>query len=192
MSVFWAQDFQDNEQVAIVSEPESGQKAIVAVYNTRRGPAFGGCRFWKYADEHAASADAHRLSRGMTYKSALARLPLGRGKCVVFGSGAEVKTDAFLRALGQLLERLCGHYVTAEDIGIKLIDLRMVREETAHVAGLPEPSGDSSPVTSLGVFYGLRAAARHRLGKVSLDGLFVARWRANFWRRAAAYPCLYP
>jgi leucine dehydrogenase len=110
----------------------------------------------------------------MTYKSALARLPLGGGKCVVLGSAAEVKTDALLRALGRALERLGGHYVTAEDIGVKPSDLRIVREETAHVAGLPETSGDPSPVTALGVFYGLRAAVRHRLGEDSLEGLTVA------------------
>ncbi|MBT6312090.1 MAG: Glu/Leu/Phe/Val dehydrogenase [Alphaproteobacteria bacterium] len=174
MSVFGAQDYRDHEQVAFVSEPESGLKAIIAIHNTRRGPALGGCRFWKYPDEDAAIADALRLSRGMTYKSGLARLPLGGGKCVVLGSAAEVKTEALLRALGRALERLGGHYVTAEDIGVKSSDLRIVREETAHVAGLPETSGDPSPVTALGVFYGLRAAVRHRLGQDSLEGLTVA------------------
>jgi leucine dehydrogenase len=174
MSVFDALDYRDHEQVAFVSEPASGLKAIIAIHNTRRGPALGGCRFWKYPNEDAAIADALRLSRGMTYKSALARLPLGGGKCVVLGSAAEVKTDALLRALGRALERLGGHYVTAEDIGVKPSDLRIVREETAHVAGLPETSGDPSPVTALGVFYGLRAAVRHRLGEDSLEGLTVA------------------
>lgn len=110
----------------------------------------------------------------MTYKSALARLPIGGGKCVVLGSAAEVKTEALLRALGRALERLGGDYVTAEDIGVKPADLRIVHEETAHVAGLPETSGDPSPVTALGVFHGLRAAVRHRLGVDSLAGLTVA------------------
>lgn len=174
MSVFSAPDYRDHEQVVFISEPRSGLRAIIAIHNTRRGPALGGCRFWKYQTEDAAIADALRLSRGMTYKSALARLPLGGGKCVVLGSAAEIKTEALLRALGRALERLGGHYVTAEDIGVKPSDLRIVREETAHVAGLPETSGDPSPVTALGVFYGLQAAVRHRLGQETLEGLTIA------------------
>lgn len=174
MSVFTAPDFRDHEQVVFAADPASGLRAIVAIHDTRRGPALGGCRFWSYADEAAAVADALRLSRGMTYKSALARLPLGGGKCVVLGGAAEVKTPALLTALGRAIDRLGGRYITAEDIGVKPEDLRIVRAETPHVAGLPETSGDPSPVTALGVFAGVRAAARHRLGVESLAGLTVA------------------
>ncbi|MGZ0186819.1 MAG: Leu/Phe/Val dehydrogenase, partial [Alphaproteobacteria bacterium] len=174
MTLFGAPDFRDHEQVEFVFDPETGLKAIIAIHNTRRGPALGGCRFWSYRDEEAAIADALRLSRGMTYKSALARLPLGGGKCVVLGGAAEVKTPELLRALGRAIERVGGRYVTAEDVGVKPDDLRIVREETAHVAGLPETSGDPSPVTAMGVFAGLRAAVRHRLGAETMSGLTVA------------------
>lgn len=174
MSVFAAQDFRDHEQVVFASDAASGLKAVLAVHDTRRGPALGGCRFWNYATEEDAIADALRLSRGMTYKSALARLPLGGGKCVVLGGAAEVKTPELLRALGRAIERLGGRYVTAEDVGVKPDDLRVVREETSYVAGLPETSGDPSPLTARGVFAGLKAAARSRLGADDLTGLTVA------------------
>lgn len=174
MSVFSAQDFRGHEQVVFAHDPDSGLKAILAIHNTRRGPALGGCRFWAYGSEEAAITDALRLSRGMTYKSALARLPLGGGKCVVIGGAAEAKTPESLRALGRAIDRLGGRYVTAEDVGVKPEDLRIVREETVHVAGLPETSGDPSPMTALGVFIGLKAAVRHRLERDDLTGLKVA------------------
>ncbi len=174
MSVFDARDFRGHEQIVFAHDPVSGLKAIVAIHNTRRGPALGGCRFWNYASEDAAIADALRLSRGMTYKSALAELPLGGGKCVVLGGAAEVKTPDLLWALGRAIDRLGGRYVTAEDVGVKPEDLRIVREETPHVAGLPETSGDPSPVTALGCFVGLKAAIRHRLGAETAAGLTVA------------------
>lgn len=174
MSVFDAQDFRDHEQVVFASDAASGLKAIVAIHNTNRGPSLGGCRFWNYASDDDAIADALRLSRGMTYKSALARLPLGGGKCVVIGGAAEVKTPDLLRALGRAIDRLGGRYVTAEDVGVKPDDLRIVAEETPYVAGLPETSGDPSPVTARGCFAGLKAAVRHRLGSDDLAGLTVA------------------
>lgn len=174
MSVFSADDFRDHEQVIFASDPASGLRAIVAIHDTRRGPALGGCRFWSYPSETDAIADALRLSRGMTYKSALARLPLGGGKCVVLGGAAEMKTPELLRALGRAIERLGGRYVTAEDVGVTPEDLRIVAETTGHVAGLPETSGDPSPVTARGVFAGLKAAVRHRLGAKDLAGLTVA------------------
>ena len=174
MSVFSATDFRGHEQVDFAHDPETGLKAIVAIHNTWRGPALGGCRFWSYADEAAAITDALRLSRGMTYKSALARLPLGGGKCVVIGGAAEVKTPDLLRALGRAIDRLGGRYVTAEDVGVKPDDLRIVAETTAHVAGLPETSGDPSPMTARGCFAGLKAAVRHRLGTDNLAGVTVA------------------
>jgi leucine dehydrogenase len=174
VSVFSAPDFRGHEQIVFVSEPASGLKAIIAIHSTRRGPSLGGCRFWAYPTEDAAIADALRLSRGMTYKSALAQLPLGGGKCVVLGGAAEVKTPDLLRALGKAIDRLGGRYITAEDIGVKPEDLRLVAEATPHVAGLPETSGDPSPMTALGVFAGIEAAVRHRLGAESVGGLTVA------------------
>lgn len=174
MTVFDAPDYRDHEQVVFVSDAATELKAIIAVHNTRRGPALGGCRFWAYPSEDAAIADALRLSRSMTYKSALARLPLGGGKCVVIGDAATVKTPELLRALGMAIEQLHGRYVTAEDVGVSPDDLRIVRETTAHVAGLPETSGDPSPMTARGVFVGLELAARRRLGAETLDGVKVA------------------
>ncbi len=174
MSVFSAQDFRDHEQVVFAADPASGLQAILAIHDTRRGPALGGCRIWSYGDEEAAIADALRLSRGMTYKSALARLPLGGGKCVVLGDASQVKTPDLLRALGRAIHRLGGRYVTAEDVGVKPEDLRVVQQETPYVAGLPETSGDPSPATARGVFVGLLAAIRHRLGAESPEGLTVA------------------
>lgn len=174
MTLFDAPDFRDHEQVVFASDDATGLRAIIAIHDTRRGPALGGCRFWAYGSEDEAIADALRLSRGMTYKSALARLPLGGGKCVVLGGAAEVKTPALLRALGLAIERLHGRYITAEDVGVSPHDLRIVGEATAHVAGLPETSGDPSPSTARGVFVGVETAARRRLGAKSLDGVKVA------------------
>ena len=174
MSLFSAPDFKDHEQVVFVSDATSGLKAIIAIHSTKRGPSLGGCRFWAYKSESYAIADALRLSRAMTYKSALARLPLGGGKCVVIGNASEIKTPALLRALGKSIDQLGGRYITAEDVGTKPSDIRIIGEETAYVAGLSESSGDPSPITALGVFEGLKAAVRFRLGADYLAGVTVA------------------
>ena len=181
MSVFSAADFDGHEQVVFCSDAGSGLRAVIAIHNCHRGPALGGCRMWPYASEHDAVRDALRLSRGMTYKSAMARLPLGGGKAVVIGDPRRDKSRALLEALAHAVDRLGGRYIVAEDSGTTVADMQLMRHFTPHVAGVEEritangiQSGDPSPATAYGVFVGIRAAVRIRLGQDSLTGLRVA------------------
>lgn len=178
MSVFAKADFDAHEQVVFVSEPQAGLKAIIAIHNTSRGPALGGCRMWNYAHEDDAIADALRLSKGMTYKSALAGLPLGGGKSVIIGDARTQKTPELLQAFGRALQNLGGRYVAAEDVGTSTDDVMEMRKATGFVAGLPGVvqggSGDPSPATAMGCFLGLKQAVKHRLGRDDLRGLKVA------------------
>lgn len=175
MSVFAAPDYADHEQVVFASDPASGLRAIIAIHDTTRGPALGGCRMWQYPAEADAVADALRLSRGMTFKSALAELPLGGGKAVVLGDPAHDKSEAMWQAFGRAVDRLGGRYITAEDVGTSVPDLEVVRRATRHVVGIAEGgAGDPSPATAFGVFMGMKAAVRHRLGASGLSGLRVA------------------
>jgi leucine dehydrogenase len=170
-------DFDFHEQVVLVSDRASGLQAIVAVHDTTLGPALGGCRMWPYASTNDALTDVLRLSRGMTYKAAVAGLPLGGGKSVVIGDSRKHKTPAVLRALGRAIDQLGGRYITAEDVGTSPEDMNYVREGTKHVAGIaPELGGlgDPSPMTALGTFVGIRAAVKHKLGADSVKGLTVA------------------
>ncbi len=162
------------EQVLRCTDPESGLNAIIAVHDTTLGPALGGCRMWSYKSEDAALADALRLARGMTFKAAVAGLPLGGGKAVVIRDPRCDKSPQLLRALGRAVAHLGGAYVTGEDVGTSVADMALVREETPHVAGLADTSGDPSPVTAAGVLHGIRAALRHRFGSPDLDGITVA------------------
>lgn len=171
--VFNEPNFDDHEQVVFVSEPKSGLKAIIAVHNTNLGPAMGGCRMWNYVNEAAAVNDVLRLSRGMTYKNAVAGLPIGGGKSVLIGNPKVDKTPALFEALGEALERLGGRYVTAEDIGTSPADMANVAKKTKFVAGLGD-SGDPSPYTALGCFVGAQAAVKFHLKRDSMDGLVVA------------------
>jgi leucine dehydrogenase len=171
--VFNEPNFDHHEQVVFVSEPKSGLKAIIAVHNTHLGPAMGGCRMWNYASELDAITDVLRLSRGMTYKNAVAGLPIGGGKSVIIGNPKTDKTPALFEALGEALERLGGRYVTAEDVGTNTDDMAHVAKKTRFVAGLGE-SGDPSPFTALGCFVGAQAAVKHHLKRDSMDGLVVA------------------
>ncbi|MGQ5525499.1 Glu/Leu/Phe/Val family dehydrogenase [Chitinimonas sp. PSY-7] len=171
--VFSEPNFDNHEQVVFVSEPKSGLKAIIAVHNTNLGPAMGGCRMWQYANEAEAITDVLRLSRGMTYKNAVAGLPIGGGKSVIIGNPKTDKTPALFDALGEALERLGGRYVTAEDVGTSPADMAHVAEKTSYVAGLGA-SGDPSPFTALGCFVGAQAAVKHHLKRDSLEGLIVA------------------
>ncbi len=175
MSVFSRKDFDDHEQVVFCSDEASGLRAIIAIHNTSRGPALGGCRMWPYESDDAALTDALRLSRGMTYKSALADLPYGGGKAVIIGDPARDKTQALWRAFGRFVDSLGGRYVTAEDVGTRPDDLEVVRQTTRHVAGIAEGgAGDPSPATAYGVFVGIRAAMRERLEGTDMAGLRVA------------------
>ena len=155
-----------------------GLKAIIAIHSTRLGPAAGGCRFWHYAKDEEALVDALRLSRGMSYKNAMAGLPLGGGKSVILANEERTKTPDQLHAFGKAVEELAGRYITAEDVGISVSDMIEVARSTKYVAGLPnspgDVGGDPGPHTSLGVFLGIKAAVKWALGKDSLKGLHIA------------------
>ncbi|MDX1710582.1 MAG: Glu/Leu/Phe/Val dehydrogenase dimerization domain-containing protein [Rhodovibrionaceae bacterium] len=175
MPVFSNSEFDTHEQVVFCHDAESGLKAIIAIHNTSRGGALGGCRMWAYKHEDEALTDALRLSRGMTYKSAMADLPYGGGKSVIIGNPKTDKSEALFRALGRYVESLAGRYVIAEDVGIGVEDVETMAKETDHVAGVRNGgAGDPSPGTAYGVFMGLRAAVQHKLGRDSLEGLTVA------------------
>ena len=165
MAVFSLSDFADHEQVVFVSDDKSGLKAIIAIHNSNLGPALGGCRMWPYASEDEAIRDVLRLSRGMTYKSAMARLKLGGGKSVIIGNPRTHKTPALLAAFARALEQLNGRYIAAEDSGTSVADMKTMAKLTSHVAGIVDKpsdqgtrSGDPSPATAYGVFVGIKAA----------------------------------
>jgi leucine dehydrogenase len=171
-------DFDDHEIVHFVTDRASGLHAIICVHSTHLGPGAGGVRFWHYAESGEALRDALRLSRGMSFKNAMAGLPLGGGKAVILADEARTKTPELLAAYGREVERLGGAYVTAEDVGVNVADLVAVSKHTRYVSGLPVEDGavggDPGPHTSYGVFLGVRAAARRKLGKESLAGLHIA------------------
>ena len=177
MPVFSAPDFADHEQVVFASDPETGLRAIIAIHSTRLGPSLGGCRMWPYETEQAAITDALRLSRGMSYKSSLAGLPLGGGKSVIIGNSRQQKTPELLAAMARAVDRLNGRYIIAEDVGTTVEDMIELRRGTAHVTGLPVEmggSGDPSPATAYGVYLGIKAGVAHRFRANSLSGLTVA------------------
>lgn len=174
MAVFNLRAYDDHEQIVFCRDVESGLKAIICVHNTNLGPAVGGCRMWDYNSDEGALIDALRLSRGMTYKNAMAGLKMGGGKSVIIGNSKTMKSEELFRAFGRFVDKLSGKYITAEDVGINPQDMAVVNKETNHVLGLEGKSGDPSPVTAYGVFTGLRAAVNHRLGRSDLDGLKVS------------------
>jgi leucine dehydrogenase len=177
MSVFSHSEFDNHQQVAFFKGRASGLKAIVAVHNTNLGPALGGCRMWPYVSDDEALTDLLRLSRGMTYKSALANLKLGGGKAVIIGDPARDKTDALLHAMGDFIEGLGGRYITAEDSGTSVADILKIGHRTNYVSGVDKITahgGDPSPSTAYGVFVSLREAVYHRLGRSDLKGIKVA------------------
>ena len=166
-----------HEQVVYCFDQTTGLHALIGIHSTALGPALGGCRMWNYANEHEALRDVLRLSRGMTYKAALAGLALGGGKSVIFGDPVKDKSEALLRSFGRFVNSLGGKYITAQDVSISNTDLLHMHKETKHVVGLPAKmggTGDPSPMTALGVFSGIRAAVAHRLQKNSLRGVRVA------------------
>ena len=176
MTVFAHPSFSEHELVAFHHDHRSGLKAIIAVHNTALGPAVGGCRMYPYASEADALHDVLRLSRGMTYKSALAGLPFGGGKSVIIGDPRKQKSRALLEAMGDFVHSLGGRYIIAEDVGTGVGDIRAIARRTPYVAGLDdnEHGGDPSPSTAYGVFLGIRAAVRHRYGKESLKDFAVS------------------
>lgn len=156
-------------QVHVLDEEEAKLSGVIVLHSTALGPAAGGCRLWRYADHAAASADAERLAEGMSYKNALAGLPLGGGKAVLRRPDGPFDRTALFRAFGDAVERLGGRYVTAEDVGTTVDDMVDVAGATRHVAGLPSregrPGGDPSPWTARGVFMAMQRAAERRLGR---------------------------
>jgi leucine dehydrogenase len=177
MSVFESVDFDHHETVAFFDDKLSGLKSIIAIHSTALGPACGGCRMYPYADEQAAVTDVLRLSRGMSYKNAMADLPLGGGKAVVMGDPNKDKTESKLLAFGRAVENLGGRYITAMDVGMKQADLPVIARATKYAAGFDQPGktgGDSAPMTALGIFLGLKATVKHRLKTDTLKGLTVA------------------
>ncbi|MEG3180027.1 Leu/Phe/Val dehydrogenase [Sphingomonas sp. LT1P40] len=172
-------DFDEHEGVHLISDPASGLRAVIAIHSTKLGPAAGGVRFWHYADSARAVTDALRLSRGMSYKNAMADLPLGGGKGVVLASepGATI-SEAQLIAFGNAVESLGGRYVTAEDVGMSEERMKVIATQTRHVSGLPveggNAGGDPGPFTALGIYLGVKAAAKRALGVESMRGIHVA------------------
>lgn len=180
MTAFWTEaDYDDHELVQLVRDPDSGLTAIIALHSTHLGPGAGGTRFWHYAQPEAAMRDALRLSRGMSYKNAMAGLPMGGGKAVILADENRTKTPEMLAAFANAVEALGGQYVTAEDVGISEADMALVAQRTQYVSGLPvegeeTAGGDPGPFTALGIFLGIKAAVKHKLGKDSMEGVHVA------------------
>lgn len=165
------------ERVVRGQDPESGLHAIIAVHDTTLGPALGGLRMWPYATEAEALFDVKRLSRGMTYKSAVAHTGLGGGKAVILGDPKRDKSEALYLAMGRLIDAVGGRYITAEDVNTSIEDLEIVRRATRWVTGLSPKdggSGNPSPYTALGVFLGIRAALGQVFGSDDPRGRTVA------------------
>jgi leucine dehydrogenase len=163
----------EHEQVVFCSSKETGLKAIIGIHNTSLGPALGGTRMWQYANDMEALVDVLRLSRGMTYKAAVAGLNLGGGKAVIIGDSRTQKSEQLFRAFGRFIEGLSGRYITAEDVGTNVKDMEYIMQETRHVTGIPEEvggSGDPSPVTAYGTYVGMKACAQEVYGSDSLNG----------------------
>ena len=174
MSVFEHQAFDDHEKVLFATDPATGLKAILAVHSTARGPAVGGCRMWSYPSSAEALTDVLRLSQGMSYKNIMADLPIGGGKSVIMRPEGDFDRQALFEAFGRALEGLGGAYISAEDVGVSPDDMVAARRATRHVVGLPDGTGDPSPVTAKGVFLGIKACAQRGFGSEDLAGKRIA------------------
>lgn len=171
--VFGQLSFDGHEQIVFCNDEDTGLKAIIGVHNTVLGPALGGTRMWSYKSEWDALNDVLRLSRGMTYKSAITGLNLGGGKAVIIGDAKTQKNDDLMRKFGEFVHSLGGKYITAEDVGMETRDMDIIREVTPHVTGISESkggSGNPSPVTAYGVYMGMKAASKYKFGTENLDG----------------------
>ena len=176
MTLFDSPDFEGHEGVHAFFDEKTGLKSIIAIHSTARGPAAGGCRMWDYSSADAAVTDALRLSRGMSYKNAMADLDFGGGKAVIIGDSRSQKTPELFEAFGRAVDSLAGKYWTAEDVGVSVADLTATRRATRFVAGLEghaAASGDPSPVTAEGVFRGVRLCVERALNR-DLNGVHVA------------------
>ena len=172
MNVF-GQTADSHEQIVFCADPDSGLRAIIAIYSTALGPALGGTRFYPFADEAAALADVLNLSRAMAYKAACAGLDLGGGKAVIIGDPKRDKNEALLRAYGRFVQSLGGRYYTACDVGTDVRDMDVIARESRFVTGRTLAyggAGDSAVLTAFGVLQGMRAAAEHVWGAPELRG----------------------
>jgi leucine dehydrogenase len=167
-------DFDHHESVHLFDDAKTGLQAIIAIHSTHLGPAAGGTRFWHYAESQAAVTDALRLSRGMSYKNAMAGLAAGGGKAVILADSQRTKTQDMLDCFARAVDSLGGRYVTAQDVGMSEADMVSLAKTTAHVAGLPGQGGDPGPYTARGVYLGVKAAAKRALGADSMAGVHVA------------------
>lgn len=174
--IFSAMANLEHEQLVFCHDEAIGLKAIIAIHNTVLGPSMGGTRMWNYATEEEAIKDVLRLSRGMTFKNAIAGLNIGGGKAVIIGDAKKIKTEALMRRFGKFVNSLSGKYWTAEDVNTSARDMEYVHMETPYVTGIPESmggSGDPSPVTAYGVYIGMKASAKKAYGSDSLKGKTV-------------------
>ena len=174
MALFDLVDFDDHEQVVFCSDEASGLKAIIAVHNTNLGPAVGGCRMWDYTSDEEALVDVLRLSKGMTYKNAMAGLKMGGGKSVIIGDAKSMKSESLFKAFGEALNNLNGRYLSAEDVNITTADIAIANTVTPYVTGTEGKSGNPAPFTALGTFLGIKACVKHKLNRDDLTGLKVA------------------
>ncbi|HEY0047172.1 MAG TPA: Glu/Leu/Phe/Val dehydrogenase [Flavobacterium sp.] len=171
--VFGQVSFDNHEQIVFCNDKDTGLKAIIGIHNTVLGPALGGTRMWNYTNEWEALNDVLRLSRGMTYKSAVTGLNLGGGKAVIIGDAKVDKTPAMITKFGEYINSLSGKYITAEDVGTTTPDMDLIRDVTPFVTGISEErggSGNPSPVTAYGVYMGMKAAAKYKFGTDNLAG----------------------
>ena len=171
--VFGQISFDNHEQIVFCNDKDTGLKAIIGIHNTVLGPALGGTRMWKYTNEWEALNDVLRLSRGMTFKSAITGLNLGGGKAVIIGDSKIDKTPEMIAKFGQYVDSLSGKYITAEDVGTTTADMDLIRQYTKSVTGVSIEkggSGNPSPVTAYGVFMGMKAAAKYKFGTDNLSG----------------------
>ncbi|MGC1471019.1 MAG: Glu/Leu/Phe/Val dehydrogenase [Psychroserpens sp.] len=170
--VFGQMSFDDHEQIVFCNDKDTGLKAIIGIHNTVLGPALGGTRMWNYTNEWEALNDVLRLSRGMTFKSAITGLNLGGGKAVIIGDAKTQKTPELMKRFGEFVHALSGRYITAEDVGMTTDDMDTVREVTPYVTGISESkggAGNPSPITAYGVFMGMKAAAKFKYGSDVLE-----------------------
>lgn len=167
----------EHEEVIFCYDKSVGLKAIIAIHNTTLGPALGGTRMWNYKNEDEALVDVLRLSKGMTYKAAASGLNLGGGKAVIIGDPKTQKSEGLFRAFGQYVNSLNGKYITAEDVGTNVTDMEHIYMETPWVTGIPKDfggSGDPSPYTAHGVYMGIKATAKFKLGTDDVKGMRIA------------------
>jgi leucine dehydrogenase len=170
--VFGQLSFDNHEQIVFCNDKDTGLKAIIGIHNTVLGPALGGTRMWNYNSEWDALNDVLRLSRGMTFKSAVTGLNLGGGKAVIIGNAKTDKTPELMKRFGEFVHSLSGKYITAEDVGMETSDMDLVRTVTPYVTGISEEkggAGNPSPITAYGVFMGMKAAAKYAYGSDLLE-----------------------